>query len=102
MADGVLLVVDAFEGPMPQTRFVLEKALSHGLKPVVVVNKIDKPNARPDDVVNEVFDLLASLNAPDEALDFPVVYASAKKRLGNRRPRQGWWGRSTHRRPCPV
>ncbi len=78
MADGVLLVVDAFEGPMPQTRFVLEKALSHGLKPVVVVNKIDKPNARPDDVVNEVFDLLASLNAPDEALDFPVVYASAK------------------------
>ena len=78
MADGVLLVVDSFEGPMPQTRFVLEKALGHGLKPVVVVNKIDKPNARPDDVVNEVFDLLASLDAPDEALDFPVIYASAK------------------------
>jgi GTP-binding protein len=78
MADGVLLVVDAFEGPMPQTRFVLEKALGHGLKPVVVVNKIDKPNARPDDVVNEVFDLLGSLDAPDEAMDFPVVYASAK------------------------
>ncbi len=78
MADGVLLVVDSFEGPMPQTRFVLEKALSHGLKPVVVINKIDKPNARPDDVVNEVFDLLASLDAPDEALDFPVIYASAK------------------------
>ena len=78
MADGVLLVVDAFEGPMPQTRFVLEKALGHGLKPVVVVNKIDKPNARPDDVVNEVFDLLGSLDAPDEALDFSVVYASAK------------------------
>ena len=78
MADGVLLVVDAFEGPMPQTRFVLEKALGHGLKLVVVVNKIDKPNARPDDVVNEVFDLLGSLDAPDDALDFPVVYASAK------------------------
>ncbi len=78
MADGVLLLVDAFEGPMPQTRFVLEKALSHGLKPVVVVNKIDKPNARPDDVVNEVFDLLGSLDAPDEAMDFPVVYASAR------------------------
>jgi GTP-binding protein len=71
-------LVDAFEGPMPQTRFVLEKALGHGLKPVVVVNKIDKPNARPDDVVNEVFDLLGSLDAPDEAMDFPVVYASAR------------------------
>ncbi len=79
MADGVLLVVDAFEGPMPQTRFVLHKALGHGLKPVVVVNKIDKPNARPDDVVNEVFDLLAELDAPDDALDFPVVYSSAKE-----------------------
>lgn len=78
MADGVLLLVDAFEGPMPQTRFVLEKALSHGLKPVVVVNKIDKPNARPDDVVNEVFDLLGSLDAPDGAMDFPVIYASAR------------------------
>ena len=62
----------------PAVAFVLEKALSHGLKPGVVVNKIDKPNARPDDVVNEVFDLLGSLNAPDEALDFPVIYASAK------------------------
>ncbi len=78
MADGVLLVVDAFEGPMPQTRFVLEKALGHGLKPVVVINKIDKENARADDVVNEVFDLLGSLDAPDEAMDFPVIYASAK------------------------
>ena len=78
MADGCLLVVDAFEGPMPQTRFVLSKALALGLKPVVVINKIDKPNARPDDVINEVFDLLASLDAPDDALDFPVVYASAK------------------------
>jgi GTP-binding protein len=79
MADGALLLVDAFEGPMPQTRFVLQKALAIGLKPVVVVNKIDKPNARPDDVINEVFDLLAELDAPDDALDFPVVYASAKE-----------------------
>ena len=79
MADGCLLVIDSFEGPMPQTRFVLQKALAIGLKPVVVVNKIDKPNARPDDVVNEVFDLLGSLDAPDDALDFPVVYASAKE-----------------------
>ncbi|WP_432798423.1 translational GTPase TypA [Poriferisphaera sp. WC338] len=78
MADGVLLVVDSFEGPMPQTRFVLEKALGHGLKPVVVINKIDKPNARPDDVINEVFDLLGDLDAPDECLEFSVVYASAK------------------------
>jgi GTP-binding protein len=78
LADGCLLVVDSFEGPMPQTRFVLQKALAIGLKPVVVVNKIDKPNARPDDVVNEVFDLLGSLDAPDDALDFPVIYASAK------------------------
>lgn len=79
LADGCLLVVDSFEGPMPQTRFVLAKALAIGLKPVVVINKIDKPNARPDDVINEVFDLLASLDAPDDALDFPVVYASAKE-----------------------
>jgi GTP-binding protein len=79
MADGVLLLVDAFEGPMPQTRFVLQKALGHGLRPVVVVNKIDKPNARPDDVVNEVFDLLVALNADDKAMEFPVVYSSAKE-----------------------
>jgi len=78
MADGCLLVVDAFEGPMPQTRFVLQKALAIGLKPVVVINKIDKPNARPEDVINEVFDLLADLEAPDDALDFPIVYSSAK------------------------
>jgi len=78
MADGVLLLVDAFEGPMPQTRFVLTKALEHKLKPVVVINKVDRENSRPDDVVNEVFDLLVSLGADDEALDFPVVYASAK------------------------
>ena len=78
MADGVLLLVDAFEGPMPQTRFVLSKALQHKLKPIVVVNKIDRPDARPDDVVNEVFDLLVELDADDDALDFPVIYASGK------------------------
>ncbi len=78
MADGVLLLVEAFEGPMPQTRYVLEKALQHKLRPVVVVNKIDRPDARPDQVVNEVFDLLVELGADDQALDFPVVYASAK------------------------
>lgn len=78
MADGVLLLVDAFEGPMPQTRFVLSKALHHKLKPVVVINKVDRKDARPDDVVNEVFDLLAQLEADDDALDFPVIYASAR------------------------
>jgi len=78
MADGVLVLVDAFEGPMPQTRFVLTKALEHKLKPIVVINKVDRENSRPDDVVNEVFDLLVSLGADDKALDFPLVYASAK------------------------
>ena len=78
MADGVLVLVDAFEGPMPQTRFVLTKALEHKLKPVVVINKVDRENSRPDDVVNEVFDLLVSLGADDETLDFPLLYASAK------------------------
>ncbi len=79
MADGVLVLVDAFEGPMPQTRFVLTKALEHKLKPVVVINKVDRENSRPDDVVNEVFDLLVSLGADDETLDFPLLYASAKE-----------------------
>ena len=79
MADGVLLLVDAFEGPMPQTRFVLSKALEHKLRPIVVINKVDRKNSRPDDVVNEVFDLLGSLGAEDEALDFPIVYASARE-----------------------
>ena len=78
MADGCLLVVDSFEGPMPQTRFVLSKALALGLKPIVVVNKIDKPSARPDAVVDEIFDLLVALDAPESALDFPVVYASGR------------------------
>jgi len=79
MADGCLLLVDAFEGPMPQTRFVLDKALEARLRPIVVVNKCDRPDARPDAVVDEVFDLLVSLGASDEALDFPVLYASAKE-----------------------
>jgi GTP-binding protein len=78
MADGVLLVVDAFEGPMPQTRFVLSKALQHRLKPVVVINKVDRKDARPHEVVNEVFDLLVQLEAGDEILDFPIIYASAR------------------------
>jgi len=79
MADGVLLLVDAFEGPMPQTRFVLNKALEHKLRPIVVINKLDRENSRPDDVVNEVFDLFVQLGANDESLDFPLVYASAKE-----------------------
>ncbi|MBR3733118.1 MAG: translational GTPase TypA [Bacteroidaceae bacterium] len=83
MADGCLLLVDAFEGPMPQTRFVLEKALQIGLKPIVVVNKVDKPNCRPEEVYEMVFDLMFSLGATEDQLDFPVVYGSAK---------QGWMG----------
>ena len=83
MADGCILLVDAFEGPMPQTRFVLQKALEVGLKPVVVVNKVDKPNCRPEEVYEMVFDLMCNLNATEDQLDFPVVYGSAK---------QGWMG----------
>ena len=78
MADGVLLVVDAFEGPMPQTRFVLEKALALGLKPVVVINKVDKPNCRPEEAQEKVFDLMFNLDATEDQLDFPTVYGSAK------------------------
>ena len=81
MADGVLLLVDAFEGTMPQTRFVLQKALSLGLKPIVVINKVDKPNCRPDEVHEQVFELMHNLGANDDQLDFPVVYGSGK---------QGW------------
>ncbi len=81
MADGVLLLVDAFEGCMPQTRFVLQKALELGKKPIVVVNKVDKPNCRPDEVQEEVFDLMCSLNATDDQLDFKTIFGSAK---------QGW------------
>ena len=78
MADGCLLLVDAFEGPMPQTRFVLQKALQLGLKPIVVVNKVDKPNCRPEEVYEMVFDLMCDLNATEDQLDFQVVYGSAK------------------------
>ena len=83
MADGCLLLVDAFEGPMPQTRFVLQKALQIGLKPVVVINKVDKPNCRPEEVYEMVFDLMCDLDATEDQLDFPVIYGSAK---------QGWMG----------
>jgi len=83
MADGVLLLVDAFEGPMPQTRFVLQKALELKLKPILVVNKVDKPNCRPDEVSEDVFDLMFSLDADENQLEFPVVYGSSK---------QGWMG----------
>ena len=90
MADGCLLLVDAFEGPMPQTRFVLQKALQLGLKPVVVINKVDKPNCRPEEVYEMVFDLMCDLNATEDQLNFPVVYGSAKN---------GWmsedWKKST-------
>ncbi len=84
MADGVLLLVDAFEGAMPQTRFVLQKALELGLKPIVVINKVDKLNCRPDEVQEEVFDLMCNLNATDDQLDFQTLYGSAK---------QGWMSR---------
>ena len=79
MVDSVLLVVDSYEGPMPQTKFVLKKALELKLKPIVVINKIDKPNARPEDVIDEVFDLFLELGADDEQLDFPIIYASARE-----------------------
>ncbi|WP_424772583.1 translational GTPase TypA [Porphyromonas endodontalis] len=79
MADGCLLLVDAFEGPMPQTRFVLQKALNLGLKPIVVINKVDKPNCRPGEVQDMVFDLMASLDASEEQLDFPTLFGSAKQ-----------------------
>lgn len=81
MADGCLLLVDAFEGPMPQTRFVIEKAIQIGLKPILVINKVDKPNCRPDEVQEMVFDLMFNLNATEDQLDFPTIYGSAK---------QGW------------
>src|SRR5689334_24769005 len=77
MVDGVLLLVDAVEGPMPQTRFVTLKALAQGLRPIVVVNKVDRPGARPDWVVNQTFDLFDKLGASEDQLDFPVIYASA-------------------------
>lgn len=87
MADGVLLLVDAFEGPMPQTRFVLEKALGLNLKPVVVINKVDKPNCRPDEIQEQVFDLMMHLDASEDQLDFPTVFGSSKF---------GWMGPDWH------
>ncbi len=78
MVDGALVLVDAAEGPLPQTKFVVSKALKMGLKPIVVINKVDRPDARPVEVVNEVFDLFAALDATDEQLDFPILYGSAK------------------------
>ena len=78
MANGVILLIDAAEGPMPQTKFVLGKALSKGLKPIVIINKIDKRDSRANEVLNEVFDLFLTLNANDEQLDFPILYASGK------------------------
>src|SRR5690625_2054198 len=82
MADGVILLVDSFEGPMPQTRFVLQKALQLGLKPLVIVNKVDKPNCRPEEVHEAVFELFFNLDATEEQLDFPTFYGSSK---------QGWF-----------
>src|SRR6202049_2846418 len=81
MVDGALVLVDAAEGPLPQTKFVVSKALKVGLKPIVIINKVDRPDARPATVVNEVFDLFAALDASEEQLDFPILYGSAK---------QGW------------
>ena len=78
MVDGVLLLVDASEGPLPQTRFVLRKALERRLTPLVVINKIDRPDARPQEVLNEVYDLFIDLDADEEQVDFPVIYASAR------------------------
>src|SRR6186713_2604357 len=81
MVDGALVLVDAAEGPLPQTKFVVSKALKVGLKPIVVINKVDRPDARATEVINEVFDLFAALDASEEQLDFPILYGSAK---------QGW------------
>ena len=88
MADGVILLVDAFEGPMPQTRFVLAKALQLGKKAIVVINKVDKPNCRPEEVHDQVFELFFNLNATDEQLDFPTIYGSSK---------QGWMSADYHK-----
>src|SRR6202158_6010037 len=85
MVDGALVLVDAAEGPLPQTKFVVSKALKMGLKTIVVINKVDRADARPEEVVNEVFDLFAALDASDEQLDFPILFGSAK---------EGWMGAS--------
>src|SRR5271163_5103660 len=88
MVEGVLVLVDAAEGPLPQTKFVVTKALKVGLKPIVVINKVDRPDARPREVANEVFDLFAALDASEEQLDFPILYGSAK---------QGWMATDANR-----
>ncbi len=88
MVDGALVLVDAAEGPLPQTKFVVSKALRMGLKPIVVINKVDRSDARPTEVANEVFDLFAALDATEEQLDFPILYGSAK---------QGWMADETGR-----
>ena len=88
MVDGALVLVDAAEGPLPQTKFVVSKALKMGLKPIVVINKVDRSDARPSEVVNEVFDLFAALDATEEQLDFPILYGSAK---------EGWMAASARR-----
>src|SRR4051794_40900218 len=85
MVDGALVLVDAAEGPLPQTKFVVSKALKIGLKPIVVINKVDRPDARPTEVTNEIFDLFAALDATEEQLDFPILYGSAK---------EGWMAKS--------
>src|SRR5205809_1377532 len=85
MVDGALVLVDAAEGPLPQTKFVVSKALKVGLKPIVVINKVDRPDARPTEVINEVFDLFAALDASEEQLDFPILYGSS---------REGWMAAS--------
>ena len=84
MVNGVILLVDAAEGPLPQTKFVLRKSLSLGYKPIVLINKIDRKDARPDDVLNEIFDLFVMLDATDEQLEFPVLYAVAKEGIAGR------------------
>ena len=89
MVDSVLLLVDAVEGPMPQTRFVTQKALSHGLRPIVVINKVDRPGSRPDWAVDQTFELFDRLGASDEQLDFPVIYASALQGWAAKEPDPG-------------
>ena len=86
MADGALVLVDAFEGPMPQTKFVLRKAFANKLRPIVVINKIDRPDARPDEVLNEVFDTFVELGADEQQLDFPYIFASGKGGVRLARP----------------
>jgi GTP-binding protein len=101
MVDGVLLLVDAVEGPMPQTRFVTKKALALGLKPIVVVNKIDRPGSRSNWVVDQTFDLFDKLGATDEQLDFPIIYASALNgfaKLNLDEPTRTTWSRCL--KPC--